>query len=259
MKNALLLIDDQEIDRVALRQILAAEPTWEIQEATGGQEALDLLCGGLRPRVCLADLRMPGMDGMELLRRIRRDRDLRGLKVVITSASRDRTMIVELAKLGIDGYLLKPYDAGKALATLRPMMAPLDGDEPPAVLRDLLTRTAFIVDDDPVARAALGALIKTEPHWAVVEAHDGADALEQLRAGPPPHLCFLDLNMPGLDGITLLEEIRHDPKLSALHVAVTSAERSREKILALAQLRIDAYLLKPLDATKVRAALRAAA
>ena len=116
MNPTLLLVDDQEIDRAALRQILAAEPSWQITEVTSGLQAFGLLCNGLRPEVCLIDLRMPGMSGVELVSRIRGDTSLRGLKVVITSGSRDRSVIVELAKLGIEGYLLKPYAAAKTLA-----------------------------------------------------------------------------------------------------------------------------------------------
>lgn len=259
MSKKILLVDDQEIERTALRTILAAEPSWVISEAADGHLALDLLCTGFRPQLCLVDLRMPNVDGLEFMRRVRRDPDLRGLKVMIISSSRDRATIIELAKLGIEGYLLKPFDAEKTLSVIRPVMAALpDPDEAPRVLRDLLTKIALVVDDDATSRAALTSLIKAEPHWQVLEAVDGRTALEQLHAGPRPDLCFLDLQMPETDGQEVLTRIRNDPKLEGLRVAVTSAETDREKIRTLAKLRIDAYLLKPLDSVKVRAALRGA-
>jgi CheY-like chemotaxis protein len=258
MSKKILLVDDQEIERTALRTILAAEPNWTVSEADDGATALDLLCTGFRPQLCLVDLKMPHVDGLEFLRRVRRDPDLRGLKVMITSASRDRGTIIELAKLGIEGYLLKPYAPEKTLAVVRPVMAPLpDPDESPVVTRDLLTKCALIADDDAVARGALAALIKAEPHWAVDEVADGRAALDRLLAGPLPDLLFLDLRMPEIDGLSLLSDIRSDPALEKLRVAVISADRDPEKIRALARLQIDAYLLKPVDATKLRAALRA--
>jgi two-component system chemotaxis response regulator CheY len=63
--------------------------------------------------------------------------------------------------------------------------------------------------------------------------------------------------MPEIDGLSLLSDIRSEPALEKLRVAVISADRDPEKIRALARLQIDAYLLKPVDAAKLRAALRA--
>jgi two-component system, chemotaxis family, chemotaxis protein CheY len=260
MSKKILLVEDQEIERTALRNIIAAEPNWEVSEAADGHIALDMLCAGFRPQLCLVDLRMPNVDGLEFLRRVRRDPDLRALKVMIISASRDRTTIVELAKLGIEGYLLKPFDPDKTLSILRPVMEKMpDPDESPRVLRDLLTRIALVADDDATSRAALAALIAAEPHWEVIEAANGRTVLEKLRSGPIPDFCFLDLQMPEMDGLAVLQEIRRDPELENLRVAVTSGQTDRDKIRVLAQLKIDAYLLKPVDGAKVRAALRSIA
>lgn len=258
MSKKILVIDDQEIERTALRTILAAEADWAVTEAAGGDAAIDLLCSGLRPQLCLVDLRMPQGDGVEFLRRVRRDPDLRHLKVLIASGSRERDTIVELAKLGIEGYLLKPFDPERTLATLRPILAALpDPDAAPAVLRNLLAKHAVIIDDDPVARTALAAIIKSEPHWTVTEFGEGRPALDPLRSAEPPHLLFLDLNLPDVDGVTLLEELRSESPGNVQRVVVTSGSRDVEKIRSLARLRIDTYLLKPVDAAKVHAALRA--
>ena len=253
-----MLVDDQEIERTALRTILATETNWAVTEAADGQVALDVLCSELRPQLCLVDLRMPNVDGLEFLQRVRRDPNLRGLKVMITSASRDRSTIVELAKLGIEGYLLKPYDPEKTLAVMRPVMAQFaDPDEASGPVRDLLTKVALVVDDDPVARSALAAMIKTETHWQVIEAVDGTSALATLENGTLPDYLFLDLQMPQVDGLAVLNTIRSNLEWQNLRIAVTSGERDRDKVRALAKMRIEAYLLKPLDPLKVRAALRA--
>lgn len=260
MSKKILLIDDQEIERTALRTIIADEPGWTLTETGDGEAALDQLASGFRPQLCLVDLRMPKVDGLEFLRRVRRDPDLRELKVMVVSASRDRTTIVELAKLGIAGYLLKPFDPQKTLATLRPVLAAIpDPDATPQVLRDLLHKRAVIIDDDTVARTALVTIVTGESHWTVEEFGAGLPALQRLRTGQPPDLVFLDLRLPDVDGIALLSELRGESAFDTLRVAITSGERDVEKIRALAKLRIDAYLLKPLDAGKVRAALRAVA
>ncbi len=124
----ILLADDDKIERTALIGILQEQGTFEIKEAENGQKALDILCDGFRPDLCFFDIRMPHIDGVELLQRIRRDPLFRSLKVVITSANRDRKIIITLAGLQISGYLLKPYDAQQAAAILLPI---LSGSRPP--------------------------------------------------------------------------------------------------------------------------------
>lgn len=258
MSKRILVVDDQEIERTALRTIFAQDPTWLVSEATDGGEALEQICTGAHPHLCMVDLRMPKVDGIEFLRRLRRDPALRGIKVIVTSATRDRATIVELAKLGVEGYLLKPVDPAKTISLVKPIMDALpDPDGEPRELKDLLTKTAFIADDDPVSRLALATFIKNEPHWTVVEFDDGRSVLDQLASGPLPDICFLDLRMPGMDGAEVLAAIRRHPKLEKIRVAITSAQRDLDQIRELARLRIDGYMLKPLDAAKVRSTLRA--
>lgn len=260
MSKRILLVDDEEIERTALRTILQAEPSWIVTEAADGESAMDVLFTQLRPQLCLVDLRMPNVDGLEFLRRVRRDPDLRDLKVMIASASRDRSTIVELARLGIAGYLLKPYDPQRTLSVLRPVMAEIpDPDEASGPVRDLLTKVALVADDDPVAREALVACVRDEQHWTVVEAENGAGVLEVLRSGLIPDYVFLDLEMPEIDGLGVLSAVRSNPKWENLRIAVSSGQRDRDKVRALARMRIEAYLLKPLDPAKVKAAIRAVA
>ncbi|ACB76115.1 response regulator [Opitutus terrae] len=260
MSKQILIVEDEAIERTALREILGAESSWKIHEAIDGQKALDLLRRGFRPQLCIVDLQMPKIGGVEFLRRIRDDPDLRGLRVVIASGNRDRATILALAKLAIDGYLLKPFETERILSVLRPILATIpDPDEDSSGLRNLLSKVALVVDDDNVARAALAAMAKEEDYWSVIEAEDGLKALELLRKNPAPDICFIDLQMPGMDGLELIRQIRQDPQLHALRIAVVSGLRDRDKIVALSHLHIDSYLLKPLDSGKVRTALRACA
>jgi len=253
----ILVTDDDDLERAALLDILKAEPDWQVVQAADGQTALNMLCDGLKPQLCLFDLRMPKMNGLELLQRIRRDSTLRDLHVAVTSATRDRDTIIALSKLRIDGYLLKPYDAPKILATVRQIMATLPAAvEPVVVTRNLLAKTILVVEDDELERAALCAIIKTEPGWEIVEATSGIGALERLRDGLWPDLCLIDLRMPQLDGHWLLQQIRGDPSLQRLRVMVLSGEKDREKVIPLSRLGIAGYLLKPANPEKVRAILR---
>lgn len=256
----IFIVDDDDIERTALKEILKAEPDWQVTEAVDGQQALDLLCDGLRPHLSLFDLRMPKIGGMELLQRVRRDPALKQLPVAISSATRDRDTVIALSKLGINGYLLKPYVADKILANLRQIIAALPiVDEPVIPTRNLLHKTVLMVEDDVLERTALTSIINQETGWDIVEATSGIHALQQLRDGLRPDLCLIDLRMPQMDGVALLEQIRGDSALQKLRVAIMSGEQDRTKIIALSKLGISDYLLKPANPVKLRAALRAAA
>jgi len=111
--RTLLVADDQEIERSALAAIVKSVPGWTVVEANDGQEAWERIIGGLRPQLALFDLNMPRLGGRLLLQQIRDDPELRGMRVVIVSASHDREQILALARLQIAGYLLKPFDALK--------------------------------------------------------------------------------------------------------------------------------------------------
>jgi len=253
----ILITEDQETERTALREILKAEPGWEVTEAKDGQEALDLLCDGLRPDVCLIDLRMPKVDGLQMLQRMRRDPMLRDIKVIVTSSSRDKDTIVALAKLKISGYLLKPYVPEKTFAVLRPVMDSVVAN-PALFSKNLLSRTALIADDNATDRTALKEIFKTVTGWELVQAIDGQDALDRLHAGLRPDLILADLRMPKLDGFALIQRIREDASLRNTRVVVVSGDHDRDQVRALAQLNISGYLLKPFDEAKVKAVLRQA-
>jgi len=253
----ILIAEDQETERTALREILRGERGWEITETKDGQEAIDLLCDGLRPDLCLLDLRMPRMDGLQMLQRMRRDPLLRDIKVIITSSSRDKDTIVALAKLKISGYLLKPYNAEKTIATIRPVLDSIVAN-PAMYSKNLLSHTALVADDNATERLSLKEIFKTEPGWELIQAHDGQDALDKLHAGLRPDLILVDLRMPKMDGFTLIGRIREDASLRKIRVVVISSDQDREQVRALAQLNISGYLLKPFDEAKVKAALRQA-
>ena len=254
----ILLADDDKVERLALRQLIGDQPHLEIVEVEDGQAALDALCDGLRPALCILDIRMPKIDGIELLQRLRRDPVLRGLKVVMTSATRDRETILTLAKLQIAGYLLKPYDAAKTRAVLAPLLTATAAD-PKLASRNLLAKTVLVVDGDDDARAALEAVARNESGWDVVSSKSGQEALTRLYRGLRPDLIITDLIMPEMDGIAFVTRLREDPLLRSLKIAVMSASAGRENVATLAALGVRHFIGKPIDVAKITALLRTGA
>jgi DNA-binding NarL/FixJ family response regulator len=100
----ILIVDDHPVVRAGLAGLLSSQPDFEVVgEAGDGQEALNML-ERLEPDVVLMDLRMPGMDGVSAIRRIRAQRKSQVL--VLTTFDTDAE-IVQAVEAGATGYLLK--------------------------------------------------------------------------------------------------------------------------------------------------------
>lgn len=120
-----LLVEDEAPLRRLAEQVLRREGM-EVGAAGDGEEALDLLAGGFVPDILVSDIAMPGMDGMTLLREMRRR--LPALPAVLVSGYSERLMEREALEEGgrnadITGFLAKPYRPAALVETLRQRLA----------------------------------------------------------------------------------------------------------------------------------------
>jgi len=113
----LIIADDHLIIRQGLRLILETEPDFElIGEASDGNKALSL-CKKLKPDVVLMDLRMPNMDGLTAIEKLRTEQPAVAV-VILTTFNEDELMLRGL-QAGARGYLLKDTDRSTLFDTIR--------------------------------------------------------------------------------------------------------------------------------------------
>lgn len=105
----------------------------------------------------------------------------------------------------------------------------------------------LVVDDFPTMRRIIRNLLKDLGYENVDEAEDGAMGLEKLRNGSFDFVVS-DWNMPNLDGLEMLKQMRADAKLSKLPVLMVTAEAKKENIIAAAQAGANGYVVKPFTA-----------
>jgi len=105
----------------------------------------------------------------------------------------------------------------------------------------------LVVDDFPTMRRIVRNLLKDLGFENVDEAEDGAMALEKLRSHAFD-LVVSDWNMPNLDGLSMLKQIRADATLARLPVLMVTAEAKKENIIAAAQAGANGYVVKPFTA-----------
>jgi DNA-binding NarL/FixJ family response regulator len=110
----ILLADDHDVVRRGLRELLEAEPGWQVcAEARTGREAV-ALAERLRPDVAILDLAMPEMNGLEATRRIRRE--LPEIEVLVFTMHQSEQLMREALLAGARGFLLKSDAAERLVA-----------------------------------------------------------------------------------------------------------------------------------------------
>lgn len=127
--NPILLVEDNPDDEaLTLRALKKNKITNEVVVARDGAEALDLFFGPGEnpggdghplPQMVLLDLKLPKLDGLEVLRRLRADPRTRLLPVVILTSSREEKDLVEGYGLGANSYVRKPVDFARFVEAVR--------------------------------------------------------------------------------------------------------------------------------------------
>ncbi|HEY2986974.1 MAG TPA: response regulator [Candidatus Binatia bacterium] len=124
----ILLIEDNPNDVELALHALKANNVGHIEVAHDGAEALDFIfCRGeyaerdanQRPKLIMLDLKLPKVDGLEVLRRIKNDPRCRMVPVVVLTSSREECDIVESYDLGVNSYIVKPVDFGQFSEAVR--------------------------------------------------------------------------------------------------------------------------------------------
>ena len=110
----ILLVEDNPNDvELALHAFRANRLANDIRVARDGAEAIHLLfdaAAPLRPKVILLDLKLPKVDGLDVLRRLKADPSTRMIPVVVLTASQEERDVVETYNLGVNSYIVKPID-----------------------------------------------------------------------------------------------------------------------------------------------------
>jgi DNA-binding response OmpR family regulator len=109
-KLILLVEDDPDHELLTIRALKKSNIANDVRVARDGEEAINLLFGenAIRPQVILLDLKLPKVDGLEVLRRIRESDTTRMLPVVVLTSSDEERDVVRSYQLGVNSYIRKP-------------------------------------------------------------------------------------------------------------------------------------------------------
>lgn len=121
-RNTILVVDDSAPLRTVTRNLLSKRG-FDIVEAGDAAQAIRFLQGGGRVDLVLSDVEMPNMDGVEMLAIIRGRLQRKELPVVMVTSVRDLNVLKKAKTLGVQGWVLKPYDHDILVQIVRKALA----------------------------------------------------------------------------------------------------------------------------------------
>jgi DNA-binding response OmpR family regulator len=204
--NTLLIIDDDRLNCDMLEAVLSRQG-YHILTATSGREGLELFQKH-NPRVTLLDLRMPGMDGLAVLKEIRAHDPAAGVIILGGGATEDQEN--RARELRVSDFFRKGLSLDMLIGVVNHVaqegmrQKPGPGISPQTTLA--LNETILIVDDDVLVRDLLARFLELRGYH-VRSATSGIEALSMV-AESKPDLVVLDLVMPGMSGAEVLQSLR---------------------------------------------------
>ena len=111
-RSILLVEDDPDHEALTIRALKKSNIVNDVAIARDGEEAINMLLGPnpIKPQVILLDLKLPKLDGLEVLRRIRESEATRTLPVVVLTSSDEERDVVRSYSLGVNSYIRKPVN-----------------------------------------------------------------------------------------------------------------------------------------------------
>jgi signal transduction histidine kinase/CheY-like chemotaxis protein/streptogramin lyase len=249
-----LIVDDNGADRTILVEMLRAHGA-NAQAAASGEAALDALMRARRAgqpfAMAILDLQMPGMDGLELAKRIREQAELRDTRLFMLTSAGRLGGAVRRNELGIEICLLKPVKHSALLeAMTRPRVLPAAAgvahvsaarEEPGRKLRVLLA-------EDNAVNQKLAVRLLEKHGYQVVVANDGEEAVGAVENGGFD-LILMDVQMPKMSGLEAAAAIRNLERGSSRHlpiIAMTANAMKGDKVRYL-EAGMDGYISKPIQ------------
>ena len=252
-KIKILLVDDEE-DFLSSAAKALERRGLEVQTARDGAEAFARI--ERHPvDVVVLDVKMPGLDGVEVFRRLKKEGQR--LPVIILTGHGSIPQAFEVSKEGVYDYLAKPCDmdvlasmikeAAQAHATAAGEKK-LEEDVSAAMV------SVLIVDDEVELLASLKPVLERRK-MTILTAQSGEEALSKLRESTVD-VVVLDIKMPGMDGLEVLQRIKRD--FPAVEVLLLTGHPHVDSAMRGVKLGAREYLVKPPDVDELTRLIRKA-
>jgi CheY-like chemotaxis protein len=235
-EQILILEDDLATLSLVTKQLTAAG--YEVIPVAEGWQAIQA-CHTKQPALIISDLSMPGMDGFEFIRQLRREEF--NVPIVVISAL-SLAQCEAALEAGANAYLRKPLDRKLLVSTVRrEILEPSPQDSAGR-------KRVLVVEDVPMARGFLRAVLEPAG-YRVTSVKSSAAALEIVEK-TPPDMVVCDTNIPGVDGAQLIGTLRRAGNYKA-PILVVSGRMDEQHRQAMLDAGADVFVTKPVERSEL--------
>ncbi|MDR0389699.1 MAG: response regulator [Spirochaetaceae bacterium] len=256
-----LMVDDSPDTREYFGNIMKKYGT-VCHTASDGEEAMALIKKNGSYDLYFIDWRMPGMDGIELSRRIRADEAQAKSAVIMISAAEWSMIAGEAREAGVDKFLPKPLFPSSIVNCINEC---IDADEQQAEnagegesAGNFSDYTMLLAEDVDINREIVITLL-APTGLAIDCAENGAEALRKFSKDPARYdMIFMDVQMPEMDGYEATRRIRalKDPRAASVPIVAMTANVFKDDIEQCIEAGMNDHIGKPLDLNDILAQLR---
>ncbi len=242
------IVDDLEISRLHLQSIITNEG-YSARTFSSGAELINLHDGVLQFTAIIADLYMPGMSGLELIRTLHAIYGERIPPVIVLSATPDIANIVAKSNLPTYQSFVKPIDKQRFVDAIRTI-----AEHKQRIIESERSANILLVEDEPINAEMVEYMLETMGH-VVTTCHTGEDAIQQV--GSNQFDCvLLDINLPDISGLEVAKVINErSPTLPIVALTANSHRNDKEASLT-AGMRY--HLVKPVTYQELKNTLKLA-
>jgi signal transduction histidine kinase/CheY-like chemotaxis protein len=252
-----LAVDDESETRSYFRD-LAQRMGLSCDVASGGEEALGMISRNNGYNIYFVDWKMPGMDGMELTRHIKRNDKNKSVVIMISAA--EWTTIEDAAKdAGVDKFLSKPLFPSAIADIINECLEPgniiatQESQAKPEEIGAFAGYRILLAEDVEINREIVLALL--EPYRLDIRCvENGLEAVAMFEAEPGNYnMIFMDVQMPEMDGYEATRRIRASahPQGQKIPIVAMTANVFREDIEKCLDAGMNDHVGKPLDTGEI--------
>lgn len=247
MSARILIVDDNLLNRKLACDLLILEG-YEVRQCEDAAQVLELLAQESLPDLILMDISLPGMDGLTLTRKLKADPRYASIPVAAMTAFAMKGDDQKALSAGCSGYITKPIDTRRLPTQVADLLATRS--------REREKLTIMVVEDHRIDMKLVGENARLSGH-IVLSNITAEAALASLSQGHPD-VVLLDLNLPGMDGLTFLRLLKSDPQTSGLPVVAVTAYPDNFQRSEMMSAGCFAYLVKPVNMQMLLRELEAA-
>jgi CheY-like chemotaxis protein len=227
-EKTIFVVDDSDTNLILAEEAL--EEVYDVYTIISAAQMFKMI-EKKKPHLILLDIQMPEMDGFEAMEKLKADPELASIPVVFLTATVTAEISAKARALGAADIVAKPFTAEGLQGKVSEWLSK-PGSKP----------TVLIIDDTPMVISSLSRMLL--PLYSVKVARDGEEGLK-LAKKHTVDLVLLDINMPGLTGFDVLEQLKTDEKTKGTPVVfITGSEELSDEAHGFLLGAVD-YIKKP--------------